>query len=408
MSADRIVFNDDGRLSVPETPVITYIEGDGIGREVFGAARSVIDAAIHAAYMGGRKISWLEVTAGEKSFRQNGQWLPKETLETIRKYAVAVKGPLATPVGKGIRSINVQLRQQLDLYANIRPIRHINAVPSPVKNPHLVDIVIFRENTEDVYAGIEWAAGSDAVNDLISFIEQKTGILLPPDSGIGIKPMSEKKTKRLVAKAVSYAIENNRPSVTLMHKGNIMKYTEGAFRIWGYEVAGALFPDQTLTEDELYGRFKGEHPEGKVVIKDRIADNMFQEVLLRPENYHVIAAPNLNGDYLSDALAAQVGGLGIAPGANIGDQYAVFEAVHGTAPLLAGKDMANPLSLILSGSMMLNFIGWKEASEIITRAVETAVKNGRVTNDLAAQMEGVQEVKCSEFAEKTVKLINSF
>ncbi len=402
MTTDRIIIKKDGSLEVPENPVIPFIEGDGIGPEIFSVLMVVINASVDAAYNGKRKIKWKEFPAGEKGFKNTESWLPEETVNAVKEYVVAVKGPLTTPVGEGIRSLNVQLRQSLDLYANIRPVRHFPLVPSPMKKPHHVNMVIFRENTEDVYAGIEWEAGSNDAKEMISIIEKRTGISLPHDSGIGIKPVSERKTKRLVARAISFALENDFPSVTLMHKGNIMKFTEGAFRKWGYETAENMFAEKTLTEDDLYDSYKGSCPEGMVVIKDRIADNLFQEILLRPESYHVIAAPNLNGDYLSDALAAQVGGLGIAPGANVGDHCAVFEAVHGTAPLLAGKDIANPLSLILSGVMMLEYMGWKEAAAMIEKAVEDTLKKGRVTNDLAVQMKGAVEVKCSEFGKEII------
>ncbi len=402
MVTNQIIIKKDGNHGVPDNPVIPFIEGDGIGPEISSAAKCVINAGIEAAYGKKRKILWKEFFAGEKGFNCTGSWLPEETLNAIKKYGIALKGPLTTPVGEGMRSINVQLRHSLDLYANVRPVRYIPSAPSPMKNPGSVNMVIFRENTEDLYAGIEWEAGSKDVLELIAIIKEKTGISLPEDSGIGIKPMSERKTKRLVARAISFALNNGFPSVTLMHKGNIMKFTEGAFRKWGYETAREMFAGKTLTEEELYGKYKGSCPRGMVVINDRIADNMFQEVLLKPENYHVIAAPNLNGDYLSDALAAQVGGLGIAPGANIGDNYAVFEAVHGTAPLLAGKDMANPLSLILSGVMMLEFMAWKESALIIEKAVENTMKKGRVTSDLAVQIKGATEVKCSEFAKEII------
>lgn len=394
----RIIKNINGTLKVPDFPIIPFIEGDGIGPDIWRAAKMVIDSAVYAAYNDDRKISWLEVYAGEKGYKRIGEWFPEETLDVIRKYVIAIKGPLTTPVGKGIRSINVAIRQNLDLYACIRPVKYIDSVPSPMKHPEKVDMVIFRENTEDVYAGIEWEAGSDEAKSVISFLKEKMGVSLPDDAGIGIKPISEKNTKRLVARAISYALENGCPSVTLMHKGNIMKFTEGAFRTWGYEVAKEMFDDKTITETQLYDTYNGKQPEGKVVIKDRIADMLFQQVLLRPEEYHVIATPNLNGDYISDALAAQVGGLGMAPGANIGDMCAVFEATHGTAPKYAGQDKVNPSSLILSGAMMLDYIGWKEASSLIRDALKLTIEGGRVTYDLARQIEGAKKVKCSEFA----------
>ena len=398
----RIQINRDGSLRVPDFAVMPFIEGDGIGPDIWRAARMVIDSAIQTAYHGRRKISWLEVLAGEKAYQQTGEWLPDETLETIKAHVVAVKGPLTTPIGKGIRSLNVTIRQALDLYACVRPVKYIDAVPSPMKHPEKIDMVVFRENTEDVYAGIEWQAGSAAADRVISFLKEEMGILIPADSGIGVKPISEHNTKRLVARAISHALENNLPSVTLMHKGNIMKFTEGAFNQWGYEVAAERFKDRTITEAELFDTYNGIRPEGKVVVKDRIADMLFQQVLLRPDEFHVIATPNLNGDYLSDALAAQVGGLGMAPGANIGDMCAVFEATHGTAPKYAGQDKVNPGSLILSAAMMLDYIGWKEASILMRRVLQSTIKDGTVTYDLARQITGAKEVKCSEFAERMV------
>jgi len=396
----KIICNNDGTLQVPDNPIIPFIEGDGIGRDIWRAAKMVMDRAVLAAYKGDKSISWLEVYAGEKGYQKTGSWLPPETLDTIKENVVAIKGPLTTPVGKGIRSLNVTIRQELDLYACVRPVKYIDNVPSPMKHPEKVDMVIFRENTEDVYAGIEWEAGSDEAKDVISFLKTRMGITLPDDAGIGIKPISERKSKRLVSKAILYAIENRLPSVALMHKGNIMKFTEGAFSKWGYEIAGEMFKDRTITEKELYDTYNGIRPEGKVVIKDRIADMLFQQVLLRPEEYDVIATPNLNGDYLSDALAAQIGGLGIAPGANIGDKCAVFEATHGTAPKYADQDKVNPGSLILSGAMMLDYIGWQESSKLIRTALKATVKEGIVTYDLARQIKGAKKVKCSEFAER--------
>lgn len=398
----RIQINSDGSLRVPDFAVMPFIEGDGIGPDIWRAARMVIDSAIQTAYHGRRKISWLEVLAGEKAYQKTGEWLPDETLETIKAHVVAVKGPLTTPIGKGIRSLNVTIRQALDLYACVRPVQYIDAVPSPMKHPEKIDMVVFRENTEDVYAGIEWQAGSAAADRVISFLKEEMGILIPADSGIGLKPISEYNSKRLVARAISHALENNLPSVTLMHKGNIMKFTEGAFNQWGYEVAAERFKGRTITEAELFDTYNGIRPEGKVVVKDRIADMLFQQVLLRPDEFHVIATPNLNGDYLSDALAAQVGGLGMAPGANIGDMCAVFEATHGTAPKYAGQDKVNPASLILSAAMMLDYIGWKEASILTRRALQSTIKDGTVTYDLARQITGAKEVKCSEFAERMV------
>lgn len=395
----RIIKNSDNILVVPDFPVIPFIEGDGIGPDIWRAARLVIDSAVEKTFHGKKKIAWQEVFAGEKSHTKSGEWISKETLDIIKEHVVAIKGPLTTPVGEGIRSLNVTIRQALDLYACIRPVKYMQGVPSPMKNPEKIDMVVFRENTEDLYAGIEWEAGSTGAEKVRSFLMDTAGINLPEQTGIGIKPISEKNTKRLVESAVSYAIENGLQSVTLMHKGNIMKYTEGAFRKWGYEVAKEKFGDKTLTENEMYESYNGRCPEGTVIIKDRIADMLFQQVLLRPEEYQVIASPNLNGDYISDALAAQIGGLGMAPGANIGDMCAVFEATHGTAPKYAGQDKVNPGSLILSGAMMLDYMGWKKPAESIRSALQATIKQGLVTYDLARQLEAAKEVKCSEFAE---------
>ncbi len=401
-SANKITLNEDGSLNVPDNPIIPFIEGDGIGTDIWPATQMVLESAVNKAYGGQKKISWLEVLAGEKGFQKTGNWLPDETLEQIEAHVVAIKGPMTTPVGKGIRSLNVAIRQKLDLYACVRPIRYIESVPSPVKNPELVDMVVFRENTEDLYAGIEFQSGTPEADQVRTFLNEKMGTELSPHTGIGVKPISEKNTKRLVAKAIIHALENNLASVTLMHKGNIMKFTEGAFAKWGYEVAQERFGDRTITENQLYEEYDGKVPGGKVVIKDRIADMLFQQVLLRPREFDVIATPNLNGDYISDALAAQVGGLGMAPGANIGDQCAVFEATHGTAPKYAGLDKVNPSSLILSGVMMLTYMGWKEASDLIWQALASTVKQRTVTYDLARQIEGAKEVKCSEFAQAIV------
>lgn len=401
----KITVNDDGTLNVPDFPVIPFIEGDGTGPDIWKAARLVMDCAVAKAYKGKKGIKWLEILAGEKAFSKTGKWLPEETLKSIREHVIAIKGPMTTPVGKGIRSVNVSLRQKLDLFSCVRPVKYIESVPSPMKNPEKVDMVIFRENTEDVYAGIEWEAGSEGADKIRSFLEDNMGVYLPKDAGIGIKSISEKNSKRLVASAIAYAVENGISSVTLMHKGNIMKFTEGAFSKWGYEVAKEKFKDKTITEQELFDKYKGERPEGKIVIKDRIADMLFQQVLLRPEEYRVIATPNLNGDYLSDAIAAQVGGLGMAPGANIGDACAVFEATHGTAPKYAGKDMVNPGSLLLSGAMMFDYMGWKEASGLIRVGLQSTIKNGIVTYDLARQIKGAKEVRCSEFAVAIVNRI---
>jgi len=399
----KIIKAEDGTMKVPDHPIIPFIEGDGIGPDIWQAARLVMDKAVEKAFSGQRQIEWLEVPAGEKSFRDTGTWLPDATLEEIEAHVVAIKGPMTTPVGKGIRSLNVAIRHKLDLYTCVRPIKYIEPVPSPMRHPEKIDMVVFRENMEDLYSGIEYQAGSKDAARLRDFLNQQMGNTIAEDSGLGIKIISETNTKRLVAKAIAYAVENSCATVTLMHKGNIMKFTEGAFAKWGYEVAREKFRNQTFTEKELYDNYRGKFPSGKVLIKDRIADMLFQQVLLRPAEYQVIATPNLNGDYLSDALAAQVGGLGMAPGANIGDRCAVFEATHGTAPKYAGQDKVNPSSLILSGAMMLDYMGWREASDLIKHALQATVKAGTVTYDLARQMEGTTEVKCSEFAQAIVE-----
>jgi isocitrate dehydrogenase len=399
----KIKTNNDGSLNVPNQPVIPFIEGDGTGPDIWAATKLVLDHAVEFAYSGKKKIDWMEVYAGEKAFNKTGEWLPEETLKTIEEFVVAIKGPLTTPVGEGIRSLNVTIRQRLDLYACVRPTKYLEPTPSPMKNPEKVDMVVFRENTEDVYAGIEWQAESKEANRVISFLEEQMGVSVPKGAGIGIKPISATNSKRLVAKAIAYALDNGRKSVTLMHKGNIMKFTEGAFNRWGYEVAKEKFGDRTITENELWEKFNGQQPENMVVIKDRIADMLFQQVLLRPEEFDVIATPNLNGDYISDALAAQVGGLGMAPGANIGDRCACFEATHGTAPKYANLDKVNPSSLILSGAMMLDYMGWKEASALVRKGLQAAVKEGTVTYDLARQIQGATEVKCSEFGRAIVE-----
>ena len=391
------------RPLVPDFPVIPFIEGDGIGPDIWAATRLVLDRAVGMAYDEKRKINWREILAGEKAQRAYGEKnpLPKETLEAIVKYGIAIKGPLTTPVGGGFRSLNVALRQALDLYACVRPVRYLEGVPAPVTHPEQVNVVIFRENTEDVYAGVEWPAGSSEARELLSAINSKSkaegGTLISQESALGIKPMSKANTDRLVAKAIQYALDHQRRSVTLVHKGNIMKYTEGAFRDWGYAVARERYGDVTLTEAELHEKFNGRQPEGKIVIKDRIADAMFQQLLLRPEEYDVIATPNLNGDYLSDAAAAQVGGLGMAPGANMGDCRALFEATHGTAPKYAGQDKVNPGSLILSGVEMLRFMSWREAADMVVEALKKTIRQRTVTYDLARQMSGAKEVRCSEF-----------
>ena len=398
MAESLITINADGTLNVPETPVIPFIEGDGTGPDIWSAARRVLDAAVARSYRSARSIDWLEILAGEKAFAATGEWLPEATVEALRKYVVSIKGPLTTPVGEGMRSLNVTLRQVLDLYACVRPVRYYQGVVSPVKNPGLVDMVIFRENTEDVYAGIEWPAGSDQANRVIEFLRSDLGAAIRDNSGIGIKPISEFGTKRLVRKAIQYALDTGRDSVTLVHKGNIMKFTEGAFRNWGYELAADEFAESTISEAALWEQHNGRAPEGRIVIKDRIADAMFQQILLRPAEYSVLAMPNLNGDYMSDALAAQVGGLGMAPGANIGDGVALFEATHGTAPKYAGLDKVNPGSLLLSGVMLLEYIGWGEAAALIERALEATITRKTVTYDLARLMEGATELSCSAFA----------
>ena len=393
-----IDISEDGKLVVPDQPRIPFIEGDGIGPDIWRAARMVLDAAVNKSYGNGRTIEWVEILAGEKAFDRTGEWLPDETVAVIQAHHVAIKGPLTTPVGKGIRSVNVALRQILDLYACIRPVKYIPGIPSPMKHPERVDMIVFRENTEDVYAGIEWEAGTETAGRVIEFVQSETGQIIRPDSGIGIKPISRTGSRRLVKMAVEYAIRHGKKSVTLVHKGNIMKFTEGAFRLWGYEVATEDFGNRVVTESDLWDQYKGKLPDGRVVIQDRIADAMFQQILLRPAEYDVLATPNLNGDYLSDALAAMVGGLGLAPGANIGSTCALFEATHGTAPKYAGKDKVNPGSLILSGAMMLDHIGWAEAAERIRKSLKQTVAQKTVTYDLARQMDGSKEIKCSEFA----------
>jgi isocitrate dehydrogenase len=407
-----IEWNGEGRPVVPDSPVIPYIEGDGIGPDIWTATRPVFDEAIRHAYGGEKHIIWHELLAGEKAQKAYGEKnpLPEETLRDISRYGITLKGPLTTPVGRGFRSLNVALRQKLDLYACVRPVRYYPGVPAPMLHPERVNVVIFRENTEDVYAGIEWEAGSQEVRDLIEFINKNlkdpNSTSLSSNSAIGLKPMSEFNSRRLVRRAIRYALENGYQSVTLVHKGNIMKYTEGAFRDWGYRVSSEEFPDTVVKETELYEKFNGEIPKGRIVIKDRIADAMFQQLLLRPEEYGVIATTNLNGDYISDAAAAQVGGLGMAPGYNVGDRCAIFEATHGTAPKYAGQDKVNPSSLILSGVEMLRFMGWPEASDLIVRALIQTIAQRTVTYDLARQMRGGREVKCSEFGERIVENIN--
>ena len=393
----------DGALVVPERPIVPFIEGDGIGPDIWRAAQAVIDAAVEKAYSGARSIAWLEILAGEKALERTGEWLPSVTVDAIRYYRVAIKGPLTTPVGGGIRSLNVALRQLLDLYACVRPVRYFAGVPSPVREPEKVDMVLFRENTEDVYAGHEWQQGTPESAALIDFVRRELGRDIRADSGVGIKPISVTGSQRLVRKAIEYARAQGRGSVTLVHKGNIMKFTEGAFKEWGYELAAEEFADFTVSEDDLWSKYDGRLPDGRILIKDRISDAMFQQILLRADEYDVIATTNLNGDYLSDALAAQVGGLGMAPGANEGDGVALFEATHGTAPKYAGQDKVNPCSVILSGVMMLNWLGWLEAGRSIENAIGRAIRQKRVTYDLERQMEGATLLKTSEFGQAIVE-----
>ena len=400
-SGTRIDYADN-RIFVPDDPIIPYIEGDGTGPDIWRATQFVLDGAVAKIYGGKKKFAWHEVFAGDKAFEKFGEYLPQETLDHLAYYRVSIKGPLATPVGGGIRSLNVTLRQVLDLYACVRPVRYFDGVPSPVREPEKVDMVIFRENTEDVYAGIEWPAGSQGANDVIEFInsmERRATGKIREGSAIGIKPISEFGSKRLVRKAIQYAIATNRTSVTLVHKGNIMKFTEGGFKDWGYALAKEEFGDITIPESEL----NGPAPEGRIVIKDRIADSMFQQVLLRPSEYSVIATTNLNGDYLSDALAAQVGGLGMAPGSNESDEVAIFEATHGTAPKYANQDVINPGSLILSGVMMLRHLNWTEAADAIESGIAKTIGQKKVTYDLERQMTGATKVKTSEFARAIVE-----
>jgi isocitrate dehydrogenase len=391
----------------PDNPIIPFIEGDGIGVDITPVMQAVVDAAVAKAYGGKKKISWMEVFAGEKSTRLYGPdvWMPEETLNACKEYSVSIKGPMTTPVGGGIRSLNVALRQELDLYQCVRPVRYFKGVPSPLKDPTKTDMVIYRENTEDIYAGIEWAAESDSAKKIIKFLQDEMGvkkIRFPATSGIGIKPVSKEGTERLVRAAFKYAIANDRKSVTLVHKGNIMKFTEGAFRDWGYALAKNEFGAQPI-DGGPWCSFKNPQTGREIIVKDVIADAFLQQILLRPQESDVIATLNLNGDYISDALAAQVGGIGIAPGANISDQYAVFEATHGTAPKYAGKDMVNPGSLILSAEMMLRHMGWKEAADLIIKAMEAAIAAKKVTYDFARLMEGATEVKCSEFGQAMIE-----
>ncbi|WMZ56189.1 NADP-dependent isocitrate dehydrogenase [Staphylococcus pseudintermedius] len=417
--SEKIVKTDSG-LQVPNQPIVPFIIGDGIGPDIWKAASRVIDAAVEKAYAGEKKIDWKEVLAGQKAYDQTGEWLPAETLDTIKEYLIAIKGPLTTPIGGGIRSLNVALRQELDLFNCLRPVRWFKGVPSPVKHPEQTDMVIFRENTEDIYAGIEFKEGSEEVKKVIDFLQNEMGaknIRFPETSGIGIKPVSKEGTERLVRAAIQYAIDNNRKSVTLVHKGNIMKFTEGAFKQWGYDLAENEFGDQVFTWQQ-YDRLveeKGKdeankiqdqaEKDGKIIIKDSIADIFLQQILIRPADHDVVATMNLNGDYISDALAAQVGGIGIAPGANINSEtgHAIFEATHGTAPKYADLDKVNPSSVLLSGVMLLEHIGWQEAADLITNSVEKTIASKVVTYDFARLMEGATEVKTSEFADELIK-----
>jgi len=393
----KITFNN-GIINVPDNPIIPFIEGDGIGPDIWKASVKVFDGAVFKAFDNQKKIYWKELLVGEKAYNETGEWLPKDSINSISEYKVAIKGPLTTPVGGGIRSLNVTLRQILDLYACVRPIKWIKGVPTPVKNPEKVDLVVFRENTEDVYAGIEWKSGSKESKRIIEFFKSEFKKNIRENSGIGIKPISAYGTKRIVKKSIDYAIKNHRKSVTLMHKGNIMKYTEGAFKDWGYEVAKDDYNKKIISEEELWSNFNGNVPKDKLIINDRIADSMFQQILLRPSEYDVITTPNLNGDYISDAAAAQVGGLGMAPGANIGDEIALFEATHGTAPKYANLNKINPSSVILSGVMMFDYLGWSKVSKIIIDAMEKTILEKKVTYDLARQMNGSKKLSTSDYA----------
>ena len=389
------ITRQDGALVVPDDPIIPFIEGDGIGRDIWRASVRVFNAAVEKTFDGAKRVVWFEVLAGEKAKAQTGEWLPTDTLEAAKAYTVAIKGPLTTPVGGGIRSLNVSIRQLLDLYACVRPVRYFNGTPSPVRHPERMDVVIFRENTEDVYAGIEWEQGSPQAAKLIEFLSKELGKRVRLDSGIGIKPISITGSKRLVRMAIKYALDNGRKSVTLMHKGNIMKFTEGAFRDWGYELAKEEFADQTI------GEWEGP-PNGKVVMKDRIADSMLQQILTRTAEYDVFATSNLNGDYLSDACAAQVGGLGLAPGANIGDEVGFFEATHGTAPKYADQDVVNPSSLMLSGAMMFRYMGWPDVATRVEDAIARTIQQKTVTYDLERLMDGATKLKTSEYADAMI------
>jgi len=403
---EKIGVAEDDSLQVPNRPIIPYIEGDGIGIDITPVMKDVLDAAVAKAYGGERSIAWMEIYAGEKSTRVYGEdvWLPEETLDAVKEFVVSIKGPLTTPVGGGIRSLNVTLRQQLDLYVCLRPVRYFAGTPSPLLRPEDTDMVIFRENSEDIYAGIEWAAGTPEAQKVIDFLQQEMGVTkirFPATSGIGIKPVSSEGTKRLVRKAIQYAIDNDRPSVTLVHKGNIMKFTEGAFKEWGYELAKDEFGAEEIGGGP-WCSFKNPKTGTEVTVKDVIADAFLQQILLRPKEYDVIATLNLNGDYISDALAAQVGGIGMAPGANLSDTVAMFEATHGTAPKYAGKDQVNPSSLLLSGEMLLRHLGWTEAADLIIQGIEGAISAKTVTYDLERLMEGATKLSCSEFGQAVI------
>lgn len=418
--SEKITVEQNGELNVPNRPIIPYIEGDGIGPDIWAAASRVIEAAVDKAYNGEKSIEWKEVYAGQKSYDKSGEWLPDATLDTIRDYKIAIKGPLTTPIGGGIRSLNVALRQELDLFTCLRPVRYVEGVPSPVKRPEDTDMVIFRENTEDIYAGIEWQKGTPEVKKVIDFLQNEMGvhnIRFPETSGIGIKPVSEEGTKRLVRASIDYALNEGRKNVTLVHKGNIMKFTEGSFKAWGYEVAEEEYGDKVFTWLE-YDRIvekegkeaankaqDAAEAEGKIIVKDAIADIFLQQILTRPKEFDVVATMNLNGDYVSDALAAQVGGIGIAPGANINFEtgHAIFEATHGTAPKYAGMDKVNPSSVILSGVLMLEHLGWREAADLISKSMDKTIGSKVVTYDFARMMDGAKEVKCSQFGDELIK-----
>ncbi|MBU8933366.1 MAG: isocitrate dehydrogenase (NADP(+)) [candidate division Zixibacteria bacterium] len=391
------------KLKIPNKPIIPVIEGDGIGRDIMKATRRVVDAAVEKAYKGKKKIAWMDVYAGEAAFDKYKEWLPQETVDAIKKYVVALKGPLTTPVGGGFRSLNVSLRQILNLYACVRPVSYFKGVGSPVTHPEKMDVVIFRENTEDVYSGIEWKKGTKDVKKVINWLNKTMKTNIRPDSGIGVKPISVTGTKRLVRKAIQHAVDNKLPTVTLVHKGNIMKYTEGAFRDWGYKLATTEFRNKVVTEDELWDKYKGKMPKGKILIKDRIADSIFQQILTRTDEYDVLATPNLNGDYISDACAAQIGGLGMAPGANIGDYIGLFEATHGTAPKYADKDVINPCSVILSACMMLDYLGWDKAATMIRNGIQKTIDKKTVTYDLHRQMKGAKKVGTTAFGSAIIK-----